>query len=150
LPSIAAAAPPAVRPMAQFEPPKRSTPSPRVPAPAHVETKSQPTAGAATERLIAHRDLRAARPPAEIPAPRVEFITPERVVTLLPKPAPADREQTERRREPAPLPKPEAPREAPPPPPRPAAVAKPEAKTPAPPAPAVRRETIAPAPAPSL
>jgi hypothetical protein len=156
----------------QGESPKRSTPPARVPAPAQVETKPQVSVGAATERLMAHRDVRVPQWPAGATAPRVEFITSERVVTLLPAPAAVEREHPARRGEGAPAPTIQSPREAPAvraarppaapvraieslreapalPPARPPAAPKSEAPPPTP-RPVARRESIAPAPAPAV
>lgn len=158
------------RPAPTGEAPKRSAP-PRIPAPAQVETKPEKSVSAATERLMAHRDVRVPQWPAGGLAPRVEFITTERVVTLLPKPAAAEREHPAPRAEAAPAPKIEAPRETPAlltarpaaapkteaprggpalPAARPAAPkSEPRPVTPPPaPRPMARRESIAPAPAP--
>lgn len=144
------------RPAAVAETPKRSSPQPRIPAPVQVETKPE-RAGAAIERLAGHRDLRPPQRPLEAP-PRVEFITSERVVTLLPKTPPVEREHTTRRVEPALAPRAlEAPREAAAPAaaasPRPAPAPKQEVKTPmAAPTlpPAARREPVAAMPVPAF
>jgi hypothetical protein len=125
------------------------TPPPRIPVPARVETKPEPAIGAAVKRLIEHRDAPLPQWPANV-APRVEFITTERVVTVLPKPAPVERERPPQRAEvqPAPPSRNEPPAPGPVRPPAPPRL---EVKPQAPPPPAwhieTRREQPAPVPA---
>ena len=104
------------------EAPRRKAPAPRTPAPAQVETTLGKTPGAAIERLAGHRDVRPPQRLLEGP-PRVEFITSERVVTLLAKTPTVQQEHAPSRTAMVTAKKSETRRESPPPPPPPPAPA---------------------------